>query len=783
MEYKLIDIKNWYVTNTQLIPEIQRDLVWSPKQIVMLWDSILRGFTIGSFIILQNEEGELQVLDGQQRINAIAQGFGTYNVSPSKELCKLIEPDLVLWFDLGGTVQGTKLFPLMITTKSQPWGYNNDEDCSKLTSSVRRESLKLYFGNEYNCEDIYNQDVSLYQTWPVKAIAPIPLHIILNHISDENENVFANNIIDEFENSPFTHRKFDDNYINKLKSYYNIFRKLQDFSIGNPTISSTIFESERDDMEILFNRINRGGTNMSDDDLAYSTIKAHFEDAGIKNKDSSVINYIAPAKLARLLFRIADSINKKSFVSDFEYKKIREYSKDAEFVKRISDYYKNIKETIQQVESIFNECNVPKVLRVDIANKSTELYMLLVFLTLYDKELKKDDSKKQFICGLIFYLRWFCDNVTKAVNIIKKHIFDNDFSEKNFKRAISEIIGLDILTPLITPNQLSNLFILRAEKNWTDEQCNAPEFWDKIRENRNLLLFYQREYLNKTFGNYNPANSKLWNDNCPWDYDHIIPQNWFGSYSTKNQFARFNKYWQNNIGNLAAILFARNRSKSDNADWNYYKEKKLLDENSINALTHIDSKKFNSDDKMAKSFADFTFERCLNIYMDCYNTLFKYIFVWDDDITEIARKRKCLFEEIKEKYEDVHFYYVTQDASRELPVNSHWAWSMPWMSCGFILKDIYYVALTSFLDYNNISEPQLLCEIGIRRCPGHLTISNKFPGQLTNELKSKGQTIYTDNNWWYVARDINVKKESLNTDTIVKELNELASVIENIKEQ
>lgn len=186
---------------------------------------------------------------------------------------------------------------------------------------------------------------------------------------------------------------------------------------------------------------------------------------------------------------------------------------------------------------------------------------------------------------------------------------------------------------------------------------------------------------------------------------------------------------------------------------------------------------------MAKSFADFTFERCLNIYMDCYNTLFKYIFVWDDDITEIARKRKCLFEEIKEKYEDVHFYYVTQDASRELPVNSHWAWSMPWMSCGFILKDIYYVALTSFLDYNNISEPQLLCEIGIRRCPGHLTISNKFPGQLTNELKSKGQTIYTDNNWWYVARDINVKKESLNTDTIVKELNELASVIENIKEQ
>ena len=78
MEYKLTDIKDWYKNNNKLIPEIQRDLVWSPKQIVMLWDSILRGFPIGSFIILEKENNELQILDGQQRINAIAQGFGTY---------------------------------------------------------------------------------------------------------------------------------------------------------------------------------------------------------------------------------------------------------------------------------------------------------------------------------------------------------------------------------------------------------------------------------------------------------------------------------------------------------------------------------------------------------------------------------------------------------------------------------------------------------------------------------------------------------------------------------
>ena len=56
------------------LPPIQRNFVWKPHQIENLWDSILRGFTIGAFTVT-GRAGQWEVLDGQQRLNAIALAF------------------------------------------------------------------------------------------------------------------------------------------------------------------------------------------------------------------------------------------------------------------------------------------------------------------------------------------------------------------------------------------------------------------------------------------------------------------------------------------------------------------------------------------------------------------------------------------------------------------------------------------------------------------------------------------------------------------------------------
>ena len=76
------------------LPSLQRDAVWKSGQVELLWDSLFRGFPIGSLVVSEelkdqkSRYGKLagdkdpwpgkekrHLLDGQQRSNAIALGF------------------------------------------------------------------------------------------------------------------------------------------------------------------------------------------------------------------------------------------------------------------------------------------------------------------------------------------------------------------------------------------------------------------------------------------------------------------------------------------------------------------------------------------------------------------------------------------------------------------------------------------------------------------------------------------------------------------------------------
>ncbi len=66
--YSLKEIANWAGENSKIkLPNVQRDFVWKPSQIEDLWDSILRGYPIGSFVLSKSEKSnKLELLDGQQ---------------------------------------------------------------------------------------------------------------------------------------------------------------------------------------------------------------------------------------------------------------------------------------------------------------------------------------------------------------------------------------------------------------------------------------------------------------------------------------------------------------------------------------------------------------------------------------------------------------------------------------------------------------------------------------------------------------------------------------------
>ncbi|KXW57238.1 hypothetical protein FEMY_22430 [Ferrovum myxofaciens] len=175
------------------LPALQRGAVWKVKQIEELWDSILRRFPIGAFVIappnddlkqqnfkLQPECGELPapthlLLDGQQRATGIALGF--YDLWRDGE--KEAHAKGALWLDLAEPYESSEAeFIFRAVTRAHPWGYKRTNPDEPLSAHQIRAAL-LAFRAANQCDDKRSEEFSLWQTWPWDAEAPVPLVMLV----------------------------------------------------------------------------------------------------------------------------------------------------------------------------------------------------------------------------------------------------------------------------------------------------------------------------------------------------------------------------------------------------------------------------------------------------------------------------------------------------------------------------------------------------------------------------------------------------------------------------
>lgn len=224
--FSLKEISEWVKDGSLVdIPALQRGLVWKPRQVELLWDSLLRGFPIGSFMLSDVVDGQSNakyyLMDGQQRFNAISLGFNSET-----------DANAMLWIDVNPPeVKGsTRTYWVKTTTDAHPWGYHNNDDCTVLDTSEKRAAMsKFGFDNK----NIYNDKISIQQTWPYFAKCPIPLSIVLS-ASTETEEDFVRDIkngLDSFfPTSEYSkHIHFVDNDVRKL---YEVFKRLKDYKVG-----------------------------------------------------------------------------------------------------------------------------------------------------------------------------------------------------------------------------------------------------------------------------------------------------------------------------------------------------------------------------------------------------------------------------------------------------------------------------------------------------------------------------------------------------------------------
>lgn len=634
--FSLKQIASWGISNNDVeLPGLQRGLVWSPKQVELLWDSIFRNFPIGGFVLSENNDGKYYLMDGQQRFNSIQTGFTEPETNSES----------VLWIDIKYTKanNSTRTYLIKATTKIHPWGFNNDDVSSVLKTNEKRDAL-----SEFNMDgkNIFKDSISLMDTYPVRANLPIPLAYLLN-APLESDSEFSENIINKLEKLSLVWEKKVNWENSKIEikqnleiNFYPILKKLlidDVYTVPFSLLPAAAIENEtqtvteQTNLEVLFTRLNTGGTPISRGDLQYSAIKAYWGDEFKTKIDMLAKDRMPPQTLALLLIRLAltnRNSNLDKFVNTPTMRQIRDFAKEPETKKYIEDFiFQNSDTIIQKADNALSE--LPQYLIMKLIYERADLYLLLMYLV-----FENIDIKKYKIINLLLLLYWFSKDANccnACINTIYKTIneqrigqdFESDF--KFLRNVVLNLLREEKTKYIFSPMELKQYFkpeTLECPKIETQIEI----FWHEISDFRRtdtMLIFAEKEFLIEHYPKYIPASIKDWDKtNRPWDYDHIIPQVWSAYRSKGEPYKAIVDYWLWRTGNFAAIPFEINRSKNAYSEYSFYEEKaeQLLFSKEIENVTI----NLIRNKEQAIIFAKETFERTIRIYKRVYD----FIKIW-----------------------------------------------------------------------------------------------------------------------------------------------------------
>lgn len=785
-KYTLKEIAQWadIKTSEVKIPDLQRGLVWKPRQMELLWDSMLRGFPVGSFILSDAADGTFFLMDGQQRYNAIARGFDDS-----------MDNGVMLWLDIhpGEIKNSTRVFWVKSTTKAHPWGFKNNDDCSPLTSKERRDALVEFGMPSLN---IYKNHFWLGETWPVEAEKPVPLHFFLLAPLDD-EYSFAEYIhakSAERGGLPYTDLNEDDLLLIREK-FYPVFKELGSYTIQCDVLPRTVVERESEGkeatdeatpMEVLFNRLNTGGTRISQDDLNYSAIKAYW--GKIKERNDLIAQrYMSPSKLVMLAFRLAltQMDVSKGLRNPLSVRQIRALANNPRAKAEIDLIYDRLEEIMSRIDSwlkVFDpdshlDANaMPAFIRTSIARNSPDVFLLLMYLADMDINGGKEINPAE-VRAMALILHWFSQDKKNAAGTLFTYI-NESCDSCSLRMGLSECFSRNYILPIYSPAEMHQFIRVIQDPKWTPWIGNdyAPwcdfysrmSTWDNNPTAQEMLLYAQRIFINTRFRLYDPAREDMWEEhNRPWDYDHIIPRNWITERGRRRgEYRDFCNHWVSRIGNIAAIPFEDNRSKGDRDAYSIY-------ENNASELLFypefIDvsraGKSLPDNPQESFSFAQLSLKRTFDIYGKCYE-LFSPI-IQETCLTDRQIRRKLMIEYLASTLSSSEIVFVARGGSlwRDYPIMRDADWTREWISVGVRQKGKYFVSFTwGCNDQDHL-------EVGIRKLPG-TDISND-----NSDLPEVDSSYWTGiGDWWYAEKDVPIDSTK---ETILIELDKLIELFNN----
>lgn len=349
-----------------ILPALQRGAVWNPHQVEALWDSLLRGFPIGAFLLAPHQEDRgdqrfpyqesvdlphsttnFHLLDGQQRCNGITLGFlNSWETIAQKA-------PAALWIDLESPeAQDERNFIFRVVTKSHPWGYRRNDPTQRLETKHRRKALSKYreANNNENSGSIDFLNVgelNLSMVWPWDVKAPIPFPFLIEAVISGSDGIWdllqskLENLLPYWptaEDLPClngtwkkTVQALLSNPTPQMERIVEGIKRIETINGKTPKVlipaliipeiviidpvedtdkpKQEIIEDsqdtpiQQDPIETLFIRVNSAGTPLVGEELIYSILKSIWPDAP-KFVEELSTRFMMPSRLVILLSRL-----------------------------------------------------------------------------------------------------------------------------------------------------------------------------------------------------------------------------------------------------------------------------------------------------------------------------------------------------------------------------------------------------------------------------------------------------------------------------------------------
>lgn len=574
------------------LPTFQRGEVWKSQQICELWDSLLRGIPLPSILLgrvgqsaaldhvlaktgFQPDAQDYWLLDGQQRAMALQIGMG---LRPREQR---------LWLDLGWDVdkdgaQHGRRFGFFICSQARPWGDNLGLNGRSNNGDVRE--ARRHINAQHALNGRFDCQISLNQTWPVSAKMPMPvaplLRWALRQCTAEQITLLGiKKIIDRLGRAlriPEGKKRVSEASESTILRLQKALQRLHRATITVVRADELDPDEGSDALMTTFTRLNRNGARLRDDELFYSALKYNMPQChGLVKAVTAQSPLLGELDVLRGFTVLASQKNKTSpndgsnhvvagtALSPELLKTLRGH-KELKFDEDIDGYLKQqglVKQTIEtlrwQPGSTHSDPGLPLTLFPRL-----ELHSWLPVLRWLERRgpgvavspLEREALLRFVLIDHLFAdwhgghdskLRDYLDRIDVAVQSGQSlPLPDADGWLKELRVPLAA--GGEQAYPLpLSPTDVQTRFARQSNRNgWP--AGDDGELWVNGRS-RDLLMWAQREAIEDWFGPLSGVIQHLGEIGKPWDWDHIVPSDFFNHYGAVNQqdiSAALSTVWQ-----------------------------------------------------------------------------------------------------------------------------------------------------------------------------------------------------------------------------------------------